>query len=156
MKETFTQAQDFLNAIFKSAGFDLHASASEAEEGGGALLDIEGADAPLLRSEGGELLDALEHFVNQSFGRHLPPGERFVCDVESFRAMREAELKAMARHAAERVRSSGAPFTFGSMNANERRVIHLSLAHEDDLHTESVGEGNSRRLKVSLKAPNKK
>ena len=154
MKETLTQAQDFLNAIFGSAGFDLRARGREAE--GGALLDIEGSDASLLRSEGGELLDALEHFVNQAFGRQLAQGERFICDVESFRAMREAELRAMARHAAERVRASGVPFTFGSMNANERRVIHLSLAHEDDLQTESVGEGNSRRLKVSLKATAKR
>jgi spoIIIJ-associated protein len=57
----------------------------------------------------------------------------------------------MARHAANRVRSTGVPFTFGPMEANERRVIHLTLAEESDLHTESVGEGAARRLKVSLK-----
>jgi len=39
------------------------------------------------------------------------------------------------------------------MEANERRVIHLSLAEEQDLITESVGEGNGRRLRVSLKPP---
>jgi spoIIIJ-associated protein len=38
------------------------------------------------------------------------------------------------------------------MDASERRAIHLALADEGDLHTESVGEGNARRLKVSLKA----
>lgn len=149
MRQVFEQAQDFLNAIFEGAKFDLRATASETESG--CVLNIEGSDSPLLRSEGGELLDALEHLVNQSFARTLPQGERFVCDVDSFRAMREAELRAMARLAAERVRSSGVPFTFGPMNANERRVIHLTLAHEEDLATESVGEGNARRLKVGLK-----
>jgi spoIIIJ-associated protein len=58
----------------------------------------------------------------------------------------------MARHAAERVRTTGVAFTFGPMNANERRVIHMSLATEEDLHTESVGEGSARRLKVTRKA----
>ena len=38
------------------------------------------------------------------------------------------------------------------MEANERRVIHLSLADEQDLVTESIGEGNGRRLRVALKA----
>jgi spoIIIJ-associated protein len=38
------------------------------------------------------------------------------------------------------------------MQASERRVIHLVLSNEGDLQTESVGEGNSRRLKVSLKS----
>ena len=149
MKEEFNQAQQFLNDVFDHAGFDLRASASEAE--GGCVINIDGADAPMLRSEGGELLDALEHFVNQSFTRTLPHGERIVCDVDDFRSMRETELRAMARHAADRVRSTGVPFTFGPMNASERRVIHVALADDEGLHTESVGEGNARRLKVSLK-----
>ena len=38
------------------------------------------------------------------------------------------------------------------MDGNERRVIHLTLADEADLHTESIGEGNARRLRVSPKA----
>ena len=149
MKEEFSRAEQFLNDVFDHAGLDLRASAGESESG--AVINIDGQDSAMLRSEGGELLDALEHLVNQSFTRALPHGERIVCDVHSFRAMRETELRAMARHAAERVRSSGVPFTFGPMNPNERRIIHLSLADDEQLHTESVGEGNDRRLKVSLK-----
>jgi spoIIIJ-associated protein len=150
MNEACTQAQDFLNAVLGGAGLELRAQIDEGESG--CFLNIEGADSSLLLSEGGELLEALQHILNQAFGRTLPKDERIVCDVENFRATREAELRAMARHAAERVRSTGVPFTFGPMNPNERRVIHLSLAAEEDLHTESVGEGNARRLKVSRKA----
>lgn len=154
MKEVYGQAEQFLNDVFSAAGFELHAQASEGENA--CILNIAGADSPLVRSEGGELLDALEHFVNQSFSRELSEGERFICDVDNFRAIRETELRAMARHAAERVRSTSAPFFFGPMSAAERRVIHLALAEDDSLFTESVGEGNARRLKVSLKTPAKK
>ena len=147
--ESCRSAEDFLNDIFKSTGLDLSASGSVTDDG--CVLDLDGEDAPLLRGEGGELLGALEHLVNQAFGRSLPYGQRFVCDVQDFRATREAELRAMALHAATRVRQSHSAFTFGPMDANERRVIHLTLANETDLHTESVGEGNARRLKVSLK-----
>lgn len=149
MKDEYAQAEQFLNQVFDYAGFDLRASASASE--GACVLNIEGRDSPALRSEGGELLDALEHFVNQSFTRGLPQGERFVCDVDDFRSMRETELRAMARIAAEKVKITGVPFTFGPMNANERRVIHLALAEDEQLHTESVGEGNARRLRVSAK-----
>ena len=154
MKEVYGQAEQFLNDVFGAVGFELHAQASEGENA--CILNIDGADSPLVRSEGGELLDALEHFVNQSFSRELSEGERFICDVDNFRAIRETELRAMARHAAERVRSTSAPFFFGPMSAAERRVIHLALAEDDSLFTESVGEGNARRLKVSLKTPAKK
>ncbi len=149
MNEVCAQAQDFLSTIFDGAGLDLSVSGDDAQ--GGCLLNLDGEDAPLLLSEGGELLEALQHLVNQAYGRELPKGERIVCDVQNFRATRESELRAMARHAAERVRSTRVPFTFGPMNSNERRVIHLALADEEDLYTESIGEGSARRLKVSLK-----
>lgn len=149
MREIYQQAQQFLDDIFDHAGFELRATAGESE--GGCTLNIDGPDSALVRNEGGELLDALEHFVNQAFTHDLPQGERFVCDVDSFRALRETELRAMARHAAERVLGSGVPFTFGPMSANERRIIHLTLADNESLTTESVGEGNLRRLMVSLK-----
>lgn len=149
MNEVCTQAQEFLNAIFSGVGLDLRATAEEATEG--CLLNLDGTDSSLLLNEGGELLEALQHLANQAFGRTLPRGERIICDVQNFRATREAELRAMARHAAERVRATGLAFSFGPMNSNERRVIHLTLAEENDLHTESIGEGLARRLKVSLK-----
>lgn len=149
MNEACTQSQDFLNTVFDGVGFDLRATARETADG--CLLNIDGSDASFLLSEGGELLEALQHLVNQAFGRELPKGEHIVCDVEDFRATREAELRAMARHAAERVRTTGGVFTFGPMISNERRVIHLVLAGEADLHTESIGEGSARRLQVSLK-----
>jgi spoIIIJ-associated protein len=57
----------------------------------------------------------------------------------------------MANYVADRVRTTGVPYTFGPMLPNERRVIHLALAEDEDLHTESIGEGSARRLKVTLK-----
>lgn len=149
MNEACTQAQDFLNSVFDGFSFDLRATVGEAATG--CHLEIDGADSTLLLNEGGDLLEALQHLVNQAFGRTLPQGERVICDVENFRATREAELRAMARHAAERVRTTGGAFAFGPMNSNERRIIHLALANEEDLYTESIGEGSARRLKVSLK-----
>jgi spoIIIJ-associated protein len=115
-------------------------------------MDISGSDSELLQTEGGELLLAIQHLLNQAFGRTAPDGQRIVCNVEGFRATREAELRAMANLAAARVRESRVPFVFGEMNASERRVIHLTLAECEDLYTESVGEGYARKLRVALKS----
>lgn len=150
MHESCTKAEELLNSIFTGAGFDLHASATESELG--CLVGIEGEDSALLLGQGGELLDALQQILNQAFGRSLPKGQRIICDANNYRAGREAELRAMANHAARQVRATSSPFVFGPMDPMERRIIHLSLAAEADLATESVGEGNARRLRVSLKA----
>src|SRR5207247_9559245 len=125
-------------------GFDLHASVSDSDLS--CLLAIEGADSALLLSQGGELLDALQQILNQAFGRTLPKGQRIVCDANDYRASREAELRAMAQHAARQVRDTSSPFVFGPMEPGERRVMHLCLAGEDDLVSEAIGEGNTCRL----------
>src|ERR1051325_1155951 len=149
MNEVCQQAEQLLHSIFESARFDVRASASESDLG--CTLSIEGADSGLLLNQGGELLEALQQILNQAYGRDLPKGQRIICDAENYRSAREAELRAMAEHAARQVRATSAAFVFGPMEASERRVIHLSLAEEQDLITESIGEGNGRRLRVALK-----
>jgi spoIIIJ-associated protein len=149
MNEICSKSEQLLNSIFESAGFAVRASASESELG--CVLSIEGTDSGLLLNQGGELLDALQQILNQAYGRDLPKGQRIICDTNNYRAARELELRAMAEHAARQVRSTSAAFVFGPMEASERRVIHLSLANEADLVTESIGEGNGRRLRVALK-----
>jgi len=150
MQETCTKAEALANAIFRGAHLDLQASVAETEEG--CLLAIDGADNGLLLNQGGELLDAVQQILNQALGRDLPRGQRIICDADNYRAAREAELRAMAQHAARQVRTTSSAFVFGPMESNERRVIHLTLAEEADLHTESIGEGNARRLRVSPKS----
>jgi spoIIIJ-associated protein len=146
MEEICGEAGSFLQSLFEGAGLDLEVSAKQSATE--CLLDLTGRDTELLQAEGGELLQAVQHLVTQAFGRKLPEGQRIACDVEGFRATREAELRAMANLAAERVRTTGTPFVFGEMTSNERRIIHLTLAECDDLRTESIGEGFGRKLQV--------
>lgn len=150
MEEICTKAGGFLESLFQGTGLNIEVAVTETPTE--CLLDLSGPDAELLQIEGGELLQAVQHLVTQAFGRMLPEGQRLVCDVEGFRATREAELRKMANLAAERVRASGAPFVFNEMNSSERRIIHLTLAECDDLYTESVGDGSARKLRVALKS----
>jgi len=150
MEDVWEQAAKFLEDTFVLTGLELRVAVKHRSTG--SVLDIEGLDSELLQSQTGELLEAVQHLINQIFGRQLPAGERLVCDVEGVRATREAELQAMANLAAKRVRDSGVSFTFQPMNANERRIIHLTLADQQDLFTESIGEGSERKLKVALKS----
>jgi spoIIIJ-associated protein len=154
MTEVSQQAADFLKDVFDMTGLQLRVGVKQGIAG--EVLDIEGKDAELLQAQTGELLEALQHLINQVFGRSLAGGARLVCDVNGFRATREAELQAMANHAANRVRQTGMPFTFEPMSANERRIIHLTLAESEDLYTESIGEGADRKLKIGPKSSARK
>ncbi len=150
MTEVSQQAAEYLQNVFSATGLQLRVNIKQGLTG--EVLDIEGQDAELLQAQTGELLEALQHLINQVFGRSLAGGARLVCDVHGFRATREAELQAMANHAANRVRQTGFAFTFEPMSANERRIIHLTLADSADLFTESIGEGADRKLRIGLKS----
>ena len=147
--EVTQQAAEFLENVFEQTGLQLQVEVKQSITG--EVLDIEGPDAELLQAQTGELLEALQHLINQVFGRSLAGGQRLVCDVHGFRATREAELQAMANLAANRVRQTGMAFTFEPMSANERRIIHLTLADSPDLFTESIGEGSDRKLRIARK-----
>ncbi|HJT67492.1 MAG TPA: R3H domain-containing nucleic acid-binding protein [Pyrinomonadaceae bacterium] len=150
MSDVSQQAAQYLEDVFAATGLQLRVSVKQGVAG--EVLDIEGKDSELLQAQTGELLEALQHLINQVFGRGLAAGERLVCDVNGFRATREAELQAMANLAANRVRQTGIAFTFEPMSANERRIIHLTLADSPDLFTESIGEGSDRKLRIVRKS----
>ena len=86
MTEIPQQASEFLESVFKETGLDLSVAVKTGLTG--PVLDIDGRDAELLQSQTGELLEALQHLVNQVYGRNLEGSERLVCDVQGFRATR--------------------------------------------------------------------
>ena len=149
MNETCDNAAKFLADIVDEMGFKLEVTSRWTEEG--CLIDLSGEDAHLALAENGELLDAFEVILFQTMGRSLDRQHRFIVDADGFRQTRKAELHAMAKFAAGHVRKNGIPFTFGVLNSTERRIIHMSLQREEDLVTESVGEGRERRLQVRPK-----
>jgi spoIIIJ-associated protein len=149
MTETCQQAETFLTELLADLCFDLRVSSAWTDDG--CMMNLSGDDVPLLLSENGEMLDAFEVILFQIYGRDFERTQRFICDADGFRHSRKAELQAMARFAAQNVRKNGRPFTFGKLNSTERRVIHLTLQAEEDLATESVGDGKDRRLQVRLK-----
>jgi spoIIIJ-associated protein len=112
------------------------------------LVDFSGPDSGLLLDRGGELLRALELLGLEML--RLPSGEHEkVCfDCQNQRSQRIEELRNAATVAAEKVRRTGTPYHFSPMSSRERRIVHLALRNESDLHTESEGEGMRRCLVV--------
>ena len=148
MNQTCENAREFLSGVVSDMKFDLTVSSEWNEDG--CLLNLSGEDAHFALAENGELLDAFETILFQAFGRELDREHRIIVDADGFRQTRKAELHAMARFAADQVRKNGRAFTFGVLNSTERRIIHTSLQKEEDLFTESVGDGRDRRLQVRL------
>lgn len=99
----------------------------------------------------GETLAALQFVVNMIVSKQAGRRERVIVDAQNYRERRESNLRQMAQRVANQVRQSGAPVMLEAMPPNERRIIHMALAENDDIATESTGEGEQRRVVVSLR-----
>ncbi len=117
-------------------------------------LNIRGLDerqVAALIGRKGETLSSLQFIVNMIVSRQSGHRERVIVDAQNYRTRRETNLRQMAYRVADQVRATGAPIILEAMPPNERRIIHLALADSGDITTESTGEGEQRRVVISLR-----
>lgn len=120
------------------------------------VVTLDGADADLLLQRGGELLEALEHICIEYL--QLPTAERhqIAFDCQDYNTLRLDELRLTAATAAENVERTGRPFALNPMNSRERRIIHLALAENPAVRTESEGDGPRRKVVIYPTEKNKR
>ncbi len=82
--------------------------------------------------------------------RQYPNQGSITIDIEHYRHRREEKVTSLAERMAERVRESGMSITLEPMTPAERRLVHLSLADDPELNTSSVGEGENRKVVISI------
>ena len=112
------------------------------------VLDISGDDLGILIGRRGDTLASLQYLVNLIVGRKLKAKSAFGVDVAGYRRRREQSLKSLALHMAERVRTTKQIMTLEPMPPNERRIVHLALAQDESVITESIGEGENRKVVI--------
>ncbi len=116
-----------------------------------AVIDIKGEDLGLLIGRRGDTLVALQYLVNLILARKYPARGGVTIDVEHYKHRNEERITNMARRMADRVRESGNPITLEPMSAAERRLVHMLLADDPELSTNSVGEGENRKVVISAR-----
>jgi spoIIIJ-associated protein len=117
-----------------------------------AVLDVSGDDLGILIGRRGDTLASLQYVVSLIVGRKLKTKIAVGVDVEGYRRRREQSLKSLALHMAERVKATGQTATLEPMPPNERRIVHLALAREPAVITESIGEGENRKVVIYPKS----
>jgi spoIIIJ-associated protein len=138
--------------LAETAGIDVTAEVEEEREA--LVVHLTGPDrAFFFGADGrGEVLRAFEHLVQRMFAPEVAPLPVRV-ECEGFRDRRDAALAAEAQSVAEEVRRDGQPRTLPSLNAYERRIVHMALSGAPGIVTYSVGEGADRRVTVAPAPP---
>lgn len=139
-------ARSVTSSLLEAMGF--RGMVNGRDDGGVVLVSITGQQLAPLIGRHGQTLEALELLVNLMVARRVGHRVSVVVDAERYRERRRDALQALAQRTADRVRRSAKPVALEPMSASERRVIHTALAQDQDVTTQSEGEGPNRHVVV--------
>ena len=147
--EVVQVASDVVSKLIRLMDIDVISTMRHTDgEDEGPFFDIEGEDSALLIGRRGETLRALQLLVRTIVGRKLGTNLNFTVDVEGYDDRRRQSLSNLADRVASRVIKTGRSIELEPMSARERRIVHISLADQKGIQTESAGEGKDRRVVI--------
>lgn len=147
--ELYERVREFMRRTVEAMGVPLDVSVTDTPDNIRIELTGDGGESLLRRR--GEALDALQQIVNTAFRRHLKDDRSFVVDCLDYRKGKDAELRQMARFMMEKAKSTGVPQEIGPLNPYARRLVHLAVAEDPALSSESIGDAFLKTVIISVR-----
>lgn len=110
-------------------------------------INIKTENGKILIGPNGNILKDLELLI-RLLAQKNNITKKIIVDINGYRKYREEQLKKLAKETAHKVIITKNPIKLPPMNAYERRIIHMELAINPNVTTESVGEEPNRYLIV--------
>jgi spoIIIJ-associated protein len=114
-------------------------------------VEISGEGTEALLRKRAEALDALQQIVNTAFRRELKDDRSFVVDCMDYRKAKDAELRQMARFMMDKAKLSGVSQEMGPLNPYARRLVHLTVAEDPKMASESIGDALMKTVIISVR-----
>jgi len=135
--------KEFLSLFVRAARLRL--SFEVKEKDAEVQVNFSGEDRPILLARSAAILTALEYLCNRIFERNK---RRIILDSDGYRSVRTEELQLIAMTAVENVKRRGKPFSLSPMSPEERRIVHLAIAEDACIRSESDGRGGNRKVVI--------
>ncbi len=146
-----------LRQLLHSMGITATVTAQPAQKQSGEpqhwTLDVRGNDLSELIGRRGETLASLQYITRLITSREIGHRAHIVVDVDGYKARREEMLRRLAFRMAEQAIQRGRTVSMEPMPPHERRIVHLTLKDNPDVSTESVGEGENRKVTIVPRRP---
>ena len=142
------RAATLVKDVVSALGLTLEVEVTDTPDA--IRIDISGDGGEVLLKRKGEILDALQQIVNTGFRRELDDDRSFVVDCLGYRRGKDEELRQMTRFTMEKAKLSG-PQEMGPLNPYARRVVHLTVAEDPTMSSESIGDAFLKTVIISKK-----
>jgi spoIIIJ-associated protein len=141
------RVRQFTLETLEAMGLSLDVNIDDTPDG--IRVEISGEGGETLLRRRAEALDALQLVVNTAFRRELNDDRSFVVDCLDYRKGKDAELRQMTRFMMEKVKTNRAPQEMGPLNPYARRIVHLTVAEDPALASESIGDAFLKTVIIS-------
>lgn len=141
------RVRDFTKQTVAAMGVPLDVTIHDTPDG--VRVELAGDGGEVLLRRRGEVLDALQVIVNTAFRRELKDDRSFVVDCLDYRKGKDAELKQMAKFLADKAKSTGVAQEMGPLNPYARRLVHITVAEDPSMSSESIGDAFLKTVIIS-------
>lgn len=148
-EKTITLIKKTIEELLKNMGFTGTVSAITTEpEDIIYAISTNNNDSHLLIGQYGVNLQALQHLARLIVRKQLPDKIRFSIDINDYRQQKNHSIVELAHQAAQEAVEKHHSVVLKPMSTYERRLVHLELSKNSEVVTESIGEGESRKIIV--------
>ena len=138
-----------VNELLEKIGFSGQVIVTEAPDDESIICNITtDTDSHFLIGQHGVNLQALQHLARLMVRKQIPEKIRFILDVNDYRQQKNQSVIEQALQAATEAVSQHRAVMMKPMTTYERRIAHLELSKNQSVSTESVGEGENRKIVV--------
>ena len=148
--ETLHTIESIAKELLHKIGLEGDIKVSAAEEGSFAV-DVTCQDPQVYIGEKGQTMAEILYILKSLVRKKLAESVYVALDINDYRKNKEHYTRELARDAADDVSLLKTPKELPPMNAAERRVVHMELQERSDIETESVGEGETRRVVIKIR-----
>jgi len=134
--------------LLKAMGFSPRVSARADGENVDVTAEVS-EDEDLLTGRKGEVRQALQHLLNLTVNRGEGTRYHLQLEINDFWQRREQELVGIARSMADDAVARGGEVVTEYLNAQERRIIHVTLREDPRVKTYAIGDGLIKKLAVA-------
>ncbi len=112
------------------------------------VIDVKGPGTDILIGSDGEVLSAFQYIARLLVGRSMHCWVHVVVDVQGYKAQRADRLRDLAHRMADQAADTDCAVILQPMPPHERRVVHVALCDDPRVTTESIYEGDRRRVTI--------
>jgi spoIIIJ-associated protein len=112
------------------------------------VCNVKTEDSSYLIGQYGVNLQALQHLARVIVRKKTTEKSDFILDVNFYRQEKNESIAVLARTMAEKVVAEKKEIILRPMSPYERRLVHMELAGNEKIKTESIGEGEERQVRI--------